>query len=146
MRQNYCIIIIIIIYLARLCDYFLALLGEWRAPRWKLRLWLLFLSLLSLCCSHALGDTYRRSIYGGLLSLPLTPCLEMTLVRAHVTWAVLRRQTGWGVAFYTGRQCRKLRCWFSWLYFFFLLVGVGGLGRQKNLFGRQYSQGCGAYN
>jgi hypothetical protein len=32
-----------------------------------------------LCCRPALGDTYRRPFYGGLLSLPLTPCLEINL-------------------------------------------------------------------
>jgi hypothetical protein len=56
---------------------------------------------LSLCCSHTLGDTYRRSFCGGLLWLPLAPCLEIPLVIARITWVVLRRGARWGVAFST---------------------------------------------
>jgi hypothetical protein len=52
----------------------------------------LFLPLLSLCCRHALRDTYKRSFYDGQLLLPLSPCLDMPLVIAHATWLVLQRQ------------------------------------------------------
>jgi hypothetical protein len=117
--------------LFRLYDFFffLLLLGEWTAPLWKHHAWLLFQPRLSLCCS----DTYKRF---GLLSLPLSMCLEMSLVIPHVSRFALRSQAGWGFAFSTDEQCLKLHCWCSWPYLLLLLTG----GVQVELFGRHSHQ------
>jgi hypothetical protein len=64
------------------------------------------------------------------LSLPLAQNLEMPLVIAHVTWAALRREDGWGLALSTGRQCRKLHRWCSSCYLLPLLDGVEMMGRE----------------
>jgi hypothetical protein len=55
---------------------------------------MLFLPSVSLCYLHVLGDTFRCSFHGGLLSLPLASCLGMPLLITRVTWVSLRRQDG----------------------------------------------------
>jgi hypothetical protein len=45
-----------------------------------------------MCYSHALGDIYRCSFYGGLLSLTLAPYFEMPLMISNVTWVSFWRQ------------------------------------------------------
>jgi hypothetical protein len=89
--------------------------------------WLRFLPRLC-CAATTRWSTHRRSFYCGLLSLPLSPCLETPMMIAHITWVALRRLTGWGVAFFTGRQCRKFLCWRTSPYLLPLLVDVEMMG------------------
>jgi hypothetical protein len=51
-------------------------------------------------------------------------------------WVTLRTQAGWRLTFSTGKQCRKLRWWWTWTFPSRWCLG-DWFGRQKDLFRRE---------